>query len=179
MKLVRLVSLFLVFSLTACASTMKKPTTSPPTTQKVVKEIICQYASSAAASSENPAGSLAVYAVGKPDAPTGGECGKWSGYGFSWTPSNWNVKANLLLVYGKPLYITNVTIIGDYDMCWSSVKLINNSTGEEKKILNSISKECVLKIHLDEPFKADRILLESCGWSWSATDAVEICGFTN
>ncbi len=181
MEIVKMLTFLFVLSLfSACASTSNKTQPSHiPVPQKVGREIICQYANSAAASSENRAGSLAVYAAGKPNAPKSGDCANWSGYGFSWTPINWDVRANLLLAYEKPIHATSITVIGDYDMCWSSIKLVNSVTGEEKKILNSISKECVLKIQLDGTFKADRVMLESCGSAWSATDAVEICGFTN
>lgn len=180
MKILKLMAFLFVLSLlAACASTMSETQPTPAPTPQVVKGVICQYAKSATASSENSKGSLAIHATGKPDAPTGGECSKWSGLGFSWTPANWNVKANLVLNYEKPVYVSKVTITGDYDMCWSGVKLRNSLTGEEKKLLNSSSRDCVLKIQLDGTFKADMLVLESCGWAWSATDAVEICGSVN
>ncbi|MFH1332276.1 MAG: hypothetical protein ABIH63_03245 [archaeon] len=140
---------------------------------------LCQYANSANATSENSAGSLAVYATGAPDAPQGGNCNTWSGYGYSWTPSNWNVKANLTLTYKNPVYASNITITGDYDVCWSGVWLRNSQTGQEKRILSSDSSTCVLVMSLGEDFQADQVVLQTCGWAWSATDAVQMCGTTN
>jgi cysteine-rich repeat protein len=138
----------------------------------------CQYAKSATATSENSAGSLAMYVTGKPDAPRGGDCTQWSGYGYSWTPSNWNVKGTLTLSYENPVYVTNLTITGDYDMCWSSISLKNSKTGVQKQIVVD-DKSCILKKTLAEDFLADTVVLESCGWGWSATDAVELCGKTD
>lgn len=140
---------------------------------------ICQYAKSANATSENVAGSLAIYATGAPDAPNGGECASFSGYGYDWTPSNWNVPATLTLTYDNPVYVSNISVTGDYDICWSSITLKNSQTGATKQILTTESTACVLKINLTEDFQADQVLLETCGWSWSATDAVELCGSTN
>ena len=99
-----------------------------------VMESMCQFASSASASSEN-SGSLAIYAIGAPDAPKVGTCsswGSWSGYGYSWSPANWNIKANLTLSYDTPVYVSNFTIIGDYDICWSMMWLKNSVTEEEE-----------------------------------------------
>ncbi|MFH1332468.1 MAG: hypothetical protein ABIH63_04265 [archaeon] len=140
------------------------------------KEIVCQYAKSASATSENAAGSLAIYATGAPDAPKGGDCDAWSGYGYSWTSSGWDFKAKLTLTYEKPVYVGSVTVAGDYDMCWGGAWLRNSKTGEEKSILSPVNKDCTLNIKLEGDFLADQVILESCGWSWSATDAVEMCG---
>src|SRR3989344_3829291 len=79
-------------------------------------DVICEYASNADSTSQNVRGSLAVYATGMPDARTSGECSSWSGYGHSWTPANWNFKANLTLRYEKGISVKNLSVIGDYDM---------------------------------------------------------------
>ncbi|MEM4266711.1 MAG: hypothetical protein QW404_01495, partial [Candidatus Nanoarchaeia archaeon] len=141
-------------------------------------QISCQYATSANATSENVAGSLAVYATGAPDAPQSGNCNTWSGYGYTWTPSNWNVKANLTLTYDTLVNASNITVTGDYDMCWDSVWLRNSKTGQEKLISSTYTTTCVTTINLAEDFQADQVILETCGWAWCATDAVEMCGKT-
>jgi len=143
---------------------------------RVSSSEICQYASSASATSENSNGSLAIYAIGSPNAPSVGECGNWSGYGYTWSPANWDVKANLTLGYNLPVSASNFTIFGDYDMCWSSIWIKNNATGKEKLVFSGPNNNCTLTIKLDGNFLADTIILETCGWSWSSTDAVQLCG---
>jgi cysteine-rich repeat protein len=139
---------------------------------------ICQYAQSASATSESSA-SLASYSVGTQNAPSVGNCGTWSGAGFAWTPSNWNIKGTLNLKYEKPIYANNLTLFGDYDACWSKITLKNSQSGTEKIILNSINNDCTYKQNLAGDFLADSISIESCGWSWSSVDAVQMCGKTS
>ncbi|MFA5019704.1 MAG: polysaccharide deacetylase family protein [Candidatus Pacearchaeota archaeon] len=137
---------------------------------------ICEYANYAKATSEN-AGSYARYAAGPPDATKPG-CreGQWSGYGYSWTPSNWNVIANLTLSYEKPVYLNNVTILGDYDMCFRNIWGRNSATNETRNLLTGNFKKCTLFKNVNHSFLADTIIIETCGWGWTATDAVQICG---
>ncbi len=142
-------------------------------------EFICQYASSASSTSENPLGSKAVYALGAPDAPNRNTCSAWSGYGFSWSPSSWGITANLTLTYPQPVYASNLTVFGDFDMCWSGAWLENSKTREKKYISNSESNSCVLTNNLAGDFLADKIILQTCGYSWSSTDAVQMCGATS
>ena len=142
----------------------------------VSAQSLCQYASSATATSEN-FGSLANYATGPSDA--NGNCAVWSGTQKSWNPINWDVKANLTLNYDTPVYISNLTIFGDYDICWSSMWLKNSVTGNEKQIFNGFENSCTSTQTLDGSFQADSIILETCGWSWSSTDAVEMCGISS
>ena len=144
----------------------------------VSAENICQFASSANATSENKAGSLAIYAIGVPNSPKPG-CTSWGGYGYSWSPSNWNIKANLTLNYEIPVNVTNFTIFGDYDMCWSKMWLKNSKTGKIKEIFKGNEKTCTLIKKFPDNFLADSIILETCGWSWSVTDAVQLCGKGN
>ena len=139
-------------------------------------EQMCQYASSATATSENSLGSLSAYSTGAPDASQVGQCTIWSGYGLSWSPANWNVKANLTLSYDVPVYVSNFTIFGDYDACWSKMWLKNSVTGDELMVFAGFENSCISVQTLDESFLADSIILETCGWSWSSTDAVELCG---
>ncbi len=147
-------------------------------TNPVPQTSICQFAKSAVATSENTAGSLAKYVVGAPDAFKVGNCDEWTGYGYSWTPPNWNLKGALTLTYDTPVYASNLTVFGDYDMCWSNIWLRNSVTGAQTQILGSNDRSCVLKKEFKEDFLGDTVILESCGWSWSATDAVELCGKT-
>ncbi len=134
---------------------------------------ICQYASSASATSVE-LGSEAIYATGAPDADR--ECDIWSGVGKSWSPANWNIKANITLTYNQSVYAGNLTIFGDDDMCWSRMWLKNSATGQVKEIFNGNNYDCEYKMNLGENFLADRIILQTCGWAWSSTDAVEMCG---
>lgn len=136
--------------------------------------ITCQYAKSAVADSENMLGSFARYATGAPDT-TIGTC-EWSGYGHTWTPENWNIKATLNLTYDKPMYVTNMTVFGQDLMCWDRIWLKNSVTGEVNQIVNGPKNDCVLTETLNGGFLADSIILETCGWAWTATDAVQMCG---
>lgn len=137
---------------------------------------ICQYAKRATATSENALGSLAMYATNKPDAERNENCNDWSGYGNSWTPESWNTKATLTLTYEKPVYAKNITVFGDYDMCLEKITIKNSRTGAQKVITTKNEMECTIKKEIEEDFLADTVELESCGWSWSATDSVELCG---
>jgi len=141
---------------------------------------ICQYARSASATSQT-SGSPAIYAVGPPDAPKVGQCSgweSWSGYGYSWTPANWNVKAALTLNYATPVYAGNLTIFGDYDMCWERILLANSATGAQQQVFSGYEESCISSLTMGSTFLADTIILETCGWSWSGTDAVLLCGNT-
>jgi len=93
-------------------------------------EDICQYASSASATSE-ASNAMAVYATGATDAPYVGNCGLWSGPGYNWNPLNWNVQANLTLKYNTAVNIYNITVFGDYDMCINGVWVMDSSTGQK------------------------------------------------
>ncbi|HZX44228.1 MAG TPA: polysaccharide deacetylase family protein [Candidatus Nanoarchaeia archaeon] len=137
---------------------------------------ICQFAYSAAATSQNNLGSLASFAEFEPDAPKK-DCNVWSGYGYSWTPQNWNIKANLTLKYKIPVKAESVTIYGDYAVCWDRVWAKDSATGETQQIFTGPNNTCELTIPANISFAADTLILETCGWSWSATDAVKLCGF--
>jgi hypothetical protein len=138
---------------------------------------MCQFASFVSATSEDNAGSLSIYAVGVPDTPTVGDCSAWSGYGYSWSPSNWDLKAQLTLEYDIPVHAMDFTIYGDYQMCWGKMWLKNSTTGEELEVFDGNDNNCISTHTLDGDFLADTIILETCGWSWSYTDAVELCGY--
>ena len=145
---------------------------------------ICQYASSASANSEDSPVSLAAYATGAPDVPTAGNCSVWSGPGYTWTPSNWDVTATLTLTYKTPVYATHFIIYGDQDMCWHRIWLKNSATGQQLLVFEGFEslegygndERCISTYTLSGSFTTDTIILETCGWSWSATDAVELCG---
>ncbi|MEK6897278.1 MAG: DUF4215 domain-containing protein, partial [Nanoarchaeota archaeon] len=137
-----------------------------------IENSLCQYASSASATSQNILGSLANYSVGAPNAPFVGQCSSWSGYGYAWSPSSWNIKANLTLNYAQPVYAKNLTIFGDFDMCWSKITLANSQTGQKLQVLNGIQNSCVYTQTLGGSFLANQVILETCGWGWSSTDAV-------
>ncbi|MEM3113228.1 MAG: polysaccharide deacetylase family protein [Candidatus Pacearchaeota archaeon] len=142
----------------------------------VSAESLCQYASSASATSQNNLGSLASYSTGEPNAQYVGQCTQWSGYGYSWSPSNWNVRANLTLSYAIPVNVTNITIFGDYDICWDKMWLKNSPTGETIRIFSGFENSCIATKNINQSFIADTIILQTCGWSWSSTDAVRLCG---
>ncbi len=146
---------------------------------KTNSPILCQFASSASSTSHNSLGSLAQYATGPPNAPNNLQCTDWSGYGYSWTPKNWNIRANLTLKYQTPVYASNLTIFGDYDICFNKIYLKNSNTNQLKEIFNGIENSCTITKNLDSSFEADTIILETCGWSWSSTDSVQLCGNTN
>ena len=139
---------------------------------------ICQYASSASATSQNLLGSLANYSVGAPNAPSVGQCSGWSGYGYTWSPSNWNVKANLTLNYTTPVYAQNLTIFGDYDVCWNRIFLANTQTNQKAQVFNGFQNSCIYTQQLNSSFLANQVIIETCGWAWSSTDAVQLCGET-
>ncbi len=139
---------------------------------------LCQFASSATATSENSQGSLAQYATGAPNAPNPAQCSTWSGYGYTWSPSNWNVKGTLTLKYNTPVFASNLTIFGDYDICFNKITLKNSQTSQTKEIFNGFEESCTITKKTDSTFLADTIILETCGWSWSSTDAVQLCGNT-
>lgn len=134
---------------------------------------ICEYANSASATSKN-SGSEAIYATGAPNADR--ECSIWNGIQKSWNPVSWNVKANITLNYNQSVYASNFTIFGDYNICWSKMWLKNSATGQEKEIFNGNNYDCEYKMNLGENFLADTIILQTCGWAWSSTDAVKLCG---
>jgi cysteine-rich repeat protein len=138
------------------------------------KDTSCVYAVTAQADSENKLGSLAKYAEGAPDAPIKG-CTEWSGYGYSWTPENWNVKATLVLNFDRPMVAKNMTIFGDYDACWDRIWLLNSQNGSQLQILNGPDNSCEFTRAINK-FTADTVKVETCGWSWSAVDSVQICG---
>mgnify|MGYP006273011213 CR=1 FL=1 len=137
----------------------------------------CQYASSATATDEN-SGSIADYATGQPNAPTQGDCTTWSGYGVTWSPSNWDVKATITLNYDTPVDAKNFTIFGDYDMCWNKMWAENSQTEDSQLVFEGADRTCTYTHDLNVSFEVDRIRLETCGWSWSSTDAVELCAKT-
>ncbi len=141
----------------------------------VLGEDICQYATSAAATSSSLS-SEPVYATGAPDA--NGNCGVWSGQYKVWNPALWNIKSKITLNYNTPVYANNFTIFGDYDICWNKMWVKNSNTGEEKLIFDGFDETCKSIHFLDGNFLIDTIILETCGWSWSCTDSVELCGDT-
>ena len=138
---------------------------------------ICQFASSASANSQS-SGSQAIYATAAPDASKAGclTYSQWSGYGYSWTPSSWNVQGILTLKYPTPVFVENLTIFGDYDICYKKITLQNSITKQNLTISNSEEESCTITKLSNSSFKADTIILETCGNSWSSTDAVQLCG---
>jgi len=54
--------------------------------------------------------------------------------------------------------------------------LKNSISGEELLVFQGNENTCTLVMPLTGEFLADTIMLETCGWSWSSTDAVELCG---
>ncbi|MCH7530010.1 DUF4215 domain-containing protein, partial [Patescibacteria group bacterium] len=60
-------------------------------------------------------------------------------------------------------------------MCWSGMWLKNSETGETLDVSNGLENSCITEV-LGGNFVADTIILQKCGWSWSSTDAVELCG---
>ena len=149
--------------------------------KEVSKGKVCQYATSAVATSDNQnsTGSFASYATGAPNSPdrqSVNQCTLWSGYGYSWSPRNWNIIANLTLRYNTPIKVTNLTVFGDYDMCWDRIWIKNSKTGQLKQVFSGFDESCILTKSVNEDFIADTVILETCGWSWSSTDSVQICG---
>ena len=138
---------------------------------------VCQYASSAAATSENNPDSIAPYALGAPDASEVGICSDWSGPGYSWSSRNWEVTATLTTTFETPVYATQVTIYGDYDICWDRIWLRNSGTGEQLLIFEGSDTKCISTHTVGGNFLADTVVLETCGSSWSSTDAVQLCGY--
>jgi hypothetical protein len=141
----------------------------PPSTK------ICQYATASSALSEN-SGSEAIFATGPPNSPSSGVCDSWAGTGYSWNPTNWNIKSNITLTYEDMMNVDNFTVIGDYDMCWDRIWLKNSQTGETLSVFTGPSSECVLTRGVSSNLEADTIILETCGWAWSSTDSVQLCG---
>ncbi|MDO8509436.1 MAG: polysaccharide deacetylase family protein, partial [Nanoarchaeota archaeon] len=47
-----------------------------------------------------------------------------------------------------------------------------------KEISNTIQNACILVQKSDSTFLADTLIIETCGNSWSSTDAVQLCGKT-
>ena len=134
---------------------------------------VCQYASSANATSSS-AGSEPVYATGAPDADA--NCNAWSGLKKSWNTASWAVKASITLSYAQPVYAKNFTIFGDYDMCFSKMWLKNSATGQQIQVFSGFETTCKPTKKFSGDFLADTVILETCGWSWSSTDAVQLCG---
>ena len=138
-------------------------------------ESFCQYATSASATDQHT-NSIADYATGKPNAPNAGNCNIWSGYGYTWSPSSWDIKSTLALNYDIPVNPKNFTIFGDHDICWNKIIIENSNTGQSKQVFNGYKNLCTYTQDISTEFNVDRIKLETCGWSWSATDAVRLCG---
>jgi cysteine-rich repeat protein len=139
---------------------------------------ISQFAISASATSEHSE-AAATYATLAPDAPKGGECSEWadwSGYGYTWSPDSWDIVAKLTLNYGTPVHADNLTIFGDHNMSWSKIWLRNSTTEKEKLVFAGTDEDCTSIHELDGDFLADTVILETSGWSWNATDAVQLSG---
>lgn len=136
---------------------------------------ICEYANQASATSQL-AGSEASSACGAPDGD--GECLLWSGQDKSWSPEYWDEVNQLTLSYPTFVYPTNFTIFGDYNICWKRMWLKNSNTGEEREVFNGNTNDCVFTKLVDEDLLVDTLILETCGWTWSSTDAVQVCGIS-
>jgi cysteine-rich repeat protein len=136
---------------------------------------MCHYATSAFALDEAPGGE-AIYATGASDAPQAGNCGIWSGAGYTWSPTNWSFVGNLTLHYDVPIFVDSFTIYGDYQMCWTQMWLKDSATGNELLVKNEQTTACIPTISTEEGFYADTVILKTCGTAWSATDAVKVCG---
>jgi cysteine-rich repeat protein len=139
---------------------------------------ICQYASFASATSEHNE-TRAINATGAPDAPKYGECSgtnSLSDFRYTWGPSNWDVVTQLVLKYDTPVYPNSLTIFGDYEMCWESIWLENSMAAKRRRVFNGNDTSCISTHEVDVAFPVDTVILETCGWSWTMTDAVQLCG---
>ena len=54
--------------------------------------------------------------------------------------------------------------------------LKNSATGVIREVFTGIDNNCISTKQLNGSFIADIIIIQTCGWSWSSTDAVEMCG---
>jgi hypothetical protein len=174
MKIVRLlkVMVFLSILLYALAYGQMENSTAeinPSVPQNLVD--ICQYADQATATSENT-GSEAIYATGVPDCDT--DCSVWSGIQKSWNPTNWNTIANLTLHYPSSVSARNLTFHGDYDICVRRIWVSNSI--EQLEVFSGEKRDCTFTMSISAPFDVDKIILETCGYSWTSTDAVQLCG---
>jgi len=57
--------------------------------------------------------------------------------------------------------------------------LVRLAKSDEITILNDLDNSCILTRNINNDFIADTVILETCGWSWSSTDAVQLCGKTD
>ena len=133
---------------------------------------ICQWASGATATSQQASG-LAIYTIGANDAD--GECNNYSP-GHAWAPENSLEQAILTLTYATPVYATSFTIYGDQGMNWYRMWLKNSDTKEQILVFEGDDENCISTHTFDGTFLADTVILQTHGWGWCATDAVELCG---
>ena len=135
----------------------------------------CIYADSVSATNQNEE-SLAGFTLGTPDAPNQEDCSVWSGYGYTWSPSDWDKKATLTLHYKNPVKADYLQVFGDYDICWRKIWVENSKSHQSALVFNGFNSDCTLTHTFNVPFEVDTIKLETCGWGWTATDAVALCG---
>ena len=138
---------------------------------------ICQYALLAEATDELP-GYESKYSTGIPDSE--GLCKTEPSQHKSWQKTNWNITANLTLTFPKTIYPDNLTILGDYDLCINKIWLWRNNVwylAQKGAIDKSTDANCSINYKFNVlDFKTNKIKLETCSWSWSAIDAVKLCG---
>ncbi len=143
----------------------------------VLAESFCQYASSAIATSSK-IGLEPIYATEVPDSE--GKCFTEPVQYKSWQKTNWNLTANLTLTFQEYIYPENITIFGDYDLCINRIWLWKNNAWylvQKGVIDKSTDANCSINYKFNIlNFKIDKVKLETCGWSWSAVDAVKLCG---
>ena len=136
---------------------------------------ICQWASGAIATSEQP-NALASYATGAPNAPNIGNCGDDWQPGYSWAPVSYSEQAILTLTYDTPVYATSFTIYGDLGINWYRMWLKNSATEEQSLVFEGDDENCISTHTFDGNFLADTVILQKNTFGWCATDAVELCG---
>ena len=147
---------------------------------KIEELPICQYALFAKATDELP-GYESNYSTGIPDSEE--ICTTEPSQYKSWQKTNWNMTANLTLTFQEPVYPDELTVFGDYDLCINRLWLWRNDTWylvQKEAIDKSTDANCSINYKFNIlNFKTSKIKLETCGWSWSAIDAVKLCGSKN
>jgi len=142
--------------------------------QSTPQQIICQYASSASATSEQ-VNFPASAATGAPDANN--EC-SIATFEKSWAPSAFTDPAELTLGFDLAVYPINVTVYGDQGMSWESISVFPEGFSVWVPIFSGLSNACVHEEVLSSipAFTTKTVKLKKTILDWSATDAVQLCG---
>ncbi len=140
---------------------------------------ICQYAETAEAESEEP-DCIAKYATGEPNSDN--ICSTQPIIGSSWEKESWDTPDTITLTFETPVYPVGLTIFGDYELCLSRVWLWRENAwylSWEGVADTDIGDECTTTFDLSSMnFPTNKVRLQTCGWRWSAIDAVQLCGMT-